>query len=169
MPKRDDYAVPAKMQTSFDTVVELTDAFCRAHLTAEYADLCRRLAAKLARKRPSPLAGGRAKSWAGGILYTIARVNFLFDPRQTPHLQAGELCKLMGVSRGTASGKSTDIMRMLKITQLDPAWTLPGLLAGHPFTLMMTDDGLIIDAPRMTPEILAGLRRLGFDIDLLDD
>ena len=102
MAKQRKDSVPKKMQARYDEIVALTDAFCEKHLTDEYAQLCRRLAAKLSRKRPSPLASGRAKSWAAGILYTIARVNLMFDPSQTPHMRADELCLKMGVSQGSA-------------------------------------------------------------------
>src|SRR4051812_10640901 len=52
-------------------IVGLTDQFCREHLNEEYADLCRRLTEKLARKRPSPLVGGKPTTWACGIVRTI--------------------------------------------------------------------------------------------------
>jgi hypothetical protein len=46
--------------------------------------VCRALTAKLSRKRPSPLEGGRINTWAAAITHTIGRVNFLFDKSQTP-------------------------------------------------------------------------------------
>jgi hypothetical protein len=88
MAKQRKDSVAKKMQALYDEIVALTDAFCQAHLTDEYTQLCRKLIAKLSRKRPSPLARGRAKSWAEGILYTIARVNLMFDKSQTPHMRA---------------------------------------------------------------------------------
>ena len=36
-------------------IIGLIDQFCKEHLNEEYAVLCRKLAEKLARKRPSPL------------------------------------------------------------------------------------------------------------------
>jgi hypothetical protein len=125
MPPKDPNKVPQKMQSKYDEIAALTDAVCHEHLTDEYADLCRKLCATLARKRPSPLERGRTKSWAGAILYTIARVNFLFDTSQDPHMRADELCAAVGVSQGTASTKSTQIMDSLDIYQMDPDWTLP--------------------------------------------
>ncbi|MBV8555924.1 MAG: hypothetical protein JO116_10190, partial [Planctomycetaceae bacterium] len=47
--------VPPTVRPVYDKIVALTDAFCRDHLTEEYAALCRNLAGALARKRPSPL------------------------------------------------------------------------------------------------------------------
>ena len=68
-------------------IVELTDAFCEVYLNGEYADLCRKLAATLARKRPSPLLRGQLDAWACGVVRTIGWVNFLDDPSQEPHLR----------------------------------------------------------------------------------
>lgn len=48
------------------------DGFCRECLNEEYAVLCRKLAGKLSRKRPSPLGGGAPNGWAAGIVRTIA-------------------------------------------------------------------------------------------------
>lgn len=62
-------------------IAGLVDAFCRQHLNAEYAELCRKLTEKLARKRPSPLVSGKPQTWACGIVRTIGWVNFLDDKK----------------------------------------------------------------------------------------
>jgi hypothetical protein len=156
MPLKNPYQVPKAMQAEYDQITALTDSVCQEHLTDEYADLCRKLCAILSRKRPSPLVRGRVKSWAGAILYTIARVNFLFDVSQDPHMSAGELCAAIGVSQGTASAKSTQIMDLLDIIQMHPDWTLPSLLDLNPMAWMIMVNGLIVDVrtqPRYIQEI----------------
>ena len=45
---------------SLAVIIGLIDEFCREHLNEEYAGLCRKLAEKLARNRPSPLVGGQS-------------------------------------------------------------------------------------------------------------
>jgi hypothetical protein len=161
MAKQPKDSVPQKMQVTFDGIVSLTDPVCQEHLTAEYAALCRRLAAVLSRKRPSPLSRGRPKSWAGAILYTIARVSFLFDPSQTPHMRADELCRAAGVSQGTASAKSTQIMDLLDIVQLHPAWTLPSQVDQNPLAWMIEVNGLLVDARHAPRQIQEEAFRLG--------
>ena len=155
------HSVPEKMQSKYEAIVGITDSFCQAHLNEEYAELCRKLAAKLSRKRPSPLERGQIKSWAGGIVYTIGRVNFLFDKSQAPHLSAKELCERIGVSQGTASGKSTQIMDMLDMMQFHPEWTLPSLMDENPLAWMISVNGLIIDARYAPREIQEDAYRLG--------
>jgi hypothetical protein len=163
MPTKDPYKVPQKMQANYDEIVALTNAVCHEHLNDEYADLCRNLCATLCRKRPSPLAGGRAKTWAGAILYTIARVNFLFDPAQDPHMRATELCAAVGVSQNTASAKSTQIMDLLDIMQMSPEWTLPSLMDDNPLAWMIMVDGLIVDVRSQPRE----LQEIAFEMGLI--
>jgi len=163
MPTKDPYKVPQKMQANYDEIVDLTNAVCHEHLTDEYTDLCRKLCATLARKRPSPLARGRARSWAGAILYTIARVNFLFDPSQDPHMRATELCAAVGVSQNNASAKSTQIMDLLDIMQMSPDWTLPNLMDDNPMAWMIMVDGLIVDVRSQPREI----QEIAFEMGLI--
>lgn len=42
--------VPTAVKPVFDDIVSITGLFCRQHLDAEYAALCVKLAAKLARQ-----------------------------------------------------------------------------------------------------------------------
>jgi hypothetical protein len=165
MPGQDDYSVPAKMRPRVDAIVELTDGFCREHLTEDYADLAHRLVAKLARKRPSPLEKGLAKSWAAGILYALGRVNLLFSPGGALYMEARELCRLMNVSTSTAGAKATEIIRLLKIKRLDPVWTVPDLRLEDSVNLILTGDGLIIEGPEIPREVLLALKRLGIEFD----
>jgi hypothetical protein len=153
MPEEKAYRVPKKMRSKYEAIVEMTDDFCQAHFDEDYADLCRKLTAKLSRKRPSPLTRGRTKSWAAAVLYTIGRVNFLFDKNQPPYMQATELCELMDVGQSTASGKATDIIDMLDIVQFDPDWTLPELMDDNPLAWYVSVNGLIVDARHLPREL----------------
>ena len=85
MPKRSpSQHVPKDMQARFDEITQLTDAFCQTYLNDEYAQLCRELTATLCRKRPSPLARGKASTWACGIIHAASYgqlpVRFFTDP-----------------------------------------------------------------------------------------
>ena len=161
MSRNDPYSVPRKMSDTYQAVVTITDAFCQRHLNQEYADLCRKMAAALTRKRPSPLESGRAKSWAGGIVYSLARVNFLFDKSQEPYMSATDLCEKLGVSQSTATNKSRVIWDGLKLMQLDPAWCLPSLLDENPLAWMISVNGLIVDARMMPRGVQEEAYRLG--------
>lgn len=79
--------VPAAVVPAVTDIIEITDAFCAEHLDDEYAKLCRALAVKLGRRRPSPLPRGDRRIWAGGIVHTVGGV----IPGSTQHVnQPGE-------------------------------------------------------------------------------
>jgi hypothetical protein len=153
--------IPTRLRPHFDAMVRLTDAVCREHLTDEYAQLCRRLAAALCRKRPSPVTRGRTESWACGVAYAVGAVNFLFDKSQTPHLLASELCALFGVSPSTGAAKAAEIRRLFKMHQMDPAWCLPSKLDENLLAWMITVNGFPMDARYAPPEVQEEALRLG--------
>lgn len=145
--------VPAALQVKYDEIVALTDTFCQRHLNEEYRALCRRMAATLCRKRPSPVTTGKTNTWACGIVYSVGRVNFLFDKSQTPHMRADELRQHFGLSLKTGSAKSTAIMELLKSGQMDPHWTLPSRMGDNPMAWLIQVNGLIVDARHAPREI----------------
>lgn len=138
----------AEMRPLLDAIVEMTDAFCREFLNDEYASLCRKLAEKLARKRPSPLLRGTPVTWASGIVRTIGWVNFLNDPTQSPHLQLKEIDQRFGISESTGAARLKEIRTLLRIHQLDPQWSLPSQMDDNPLAWMIEVNGFLIDARR---------------------
>ena len=145
MPKRKPTADEAKDQAVAE-ITSLVDAFCKQHLNAEYADLCRKLTDKLARKRPSPLVSGKPQTWACGIVRTIGWVNFLDDKSQTPHMKMTAIDKAFGVGESTGQGKSMLIRKMLKISPMDPTWSLRSQVKENPMAWMIQFNGFIVDA-----------------------
>jgi hypothetical protein len=143
---------PAAARPAHDRIVGLTDAFCREHLNAEYAALCRKLAGVLARKRPSPLTRGKPESWASGIVRVVGWVNFLGDPSQPHHMKMTDIDEGFGVSEATGSAKSMAIRNLLKIRRFDPEWTLPSRMDDNPLIWMLEVNGLIMDIRRCPRE-----------------
>jgi hypothetical protein len=154
-------AIPAAAKPAYEAIVALTDAFCREHLNEEYATLCRRLAEKLARKRPSPLQGGKPATWASGIVRTIGWVNFLDDSSQTPHMKMTDIDKAFGVGASTGQAKSKTIRTLLKMRPLDPEWTLPSRMEQNPMAWMIQVNGILVDARRMPRQIQEEAYRQG--------
>ena len=151
--KTNSLKVPESMQRLYTEITSISDAFCNDHLSEEYAEMARKMAATLARKRPSPLVQGQAKSWAAGILYTLGQVNFLFDKSQTPHMRADELCKRIGVSQQTASGRAQKIRQMLEIFQMHPDWTLPSRVDDNPMIWILQVNGYMVDIRSLPREV----------------
>ena len=151
--KTNSLKVPESMQALYDEISAISDAFCKEHLNDEYAEMARKLAATLARKRPSPLVNGQAKSWAAGIVYTVGQVNFLFDKSNPTYMRADELCKHMGVSQQTASGRAQKIREMLDIFQMHPDWTLPSRVDRNPMIWILKVNGYMVDIRSMPREV----------------
>ncbi len=137
-------------------VIGLIDQFCKEHLNEEYAVLCRKLAEKLGRKRPSPLLHGSPNAWASGIVRAVGGVNFLHDKSQTPYMRSTDIDQYLGTSPSSGAAKLAAIRKMFKMHQLDPNWSLPRRLDDNPLVWMLQVNGFMMDvrhAPREVQEI----------------
>jgi Domain of unknown function (DUF6398) len=165
----DSLRIPNAMRDRARTIIEVTDAACREHLDDEYGQIARRLVARLARKRPSPLARGDVRIWAAGVIYAVGQVNFLFDPTQTPHLTADQLAERLGVVKTTMANKAGLINRTLDIGIFEPDLTRLAMLEQHPMAWLVEVDGLVVDARMLPAELQDEARRRGLipDLDVL--
>lgn len=150
-----------EVQPAFDEIAGMVDAFCREHLNDEYAELCRKLTEKLARKRPSPLVSGKPATWACGIVRTIGWVNFLDDRSREPHMKLTAIDKAFGVGESTGQGKSMLIRKTLKIRTMDPAWSLRSQMNENPAAWMVQIHGFLVDARLLKREVQEELVRKG--------
>jgi len=158
--------IPAALRPYVEPIFELTDPFCAEHLDAEYGELVRKLVAKLARKRPSPLLRGELRIWAAAAIYAVGSVNFLFDQTQHPHLSGDDLSALTGVPKSTLANKAKQIRDVLRIGAMEPEFSRRELLASNPMAWMISVDGFIVDARTMPPGVQAEARRRGLIPDL---
>jgi Domain of unknown function (DUF6398) len=156
-----DLRLPGALRPTVEDIVEVTDAFCSDHLDDEYAHLCRLLTAKLARKRPSPLARGNLHVWAAGVIHTVGTANFLFDRTQYPHMRVDELARVLGVSKSTMTAKAALIRRVLGIDPLEPELCRREIRDHHPYAWFVELDGLIIDARSLPAPLQEDARRRG--------
>lgn len=141
---------------SMAVILGLIDQFCKEHLNEEYAVLCRKLAEKLARKRPSPLLQGSPNAWASGIVRAVGGVNFLHDKSQSPYMRSTDIDHYLGTSPSSGAAKLAAIRNMFKMHQLDPNWTLPSRLDDNPMVWILQVNGFRMDvrhAPREVQEI----------------
>ena len=147
--------VPEKLRQTFRTTVALTDAFCDARLDAEYGRLCREMAAAFCQEG-SPVRQGKPAGWAAGIVHAVGWVNFLDDPKTTPHATSDELARGLGISKATMMAKSRVIREGLDLVRMDPDWCTSAMLADNPLVWTVEVNGFLIDmrcAPRDLQEI----------------
>lgn len=149
----DELKIPKGLRPVADEIVAITDAVCSAVLDEEYADLARQAVAKLARKRPSPLSGGRRATWAAGVLYALGQVNFLFDPASDPCATAEQLAQATGVAKSTMSGKAKKVRDLLRIGYFSPEFQRADVAAQNPLVWMIEVNGLAVDARHVPLEI----------------
>jgi hypothetical protein len=162
----DALRVPSALRANVSAILAITDPFCSEYLDAEYALLCRKLVAKLARKRPSPLERGDLRIWAAAAIYAVGTNNFLFEPSETPHLSADRLSELLEVRKATMAGKAKGIRDALGLDPMDVEFCRRELLEEHPFAWLVEVDGFIVDARSMPTDLQAEARRRGLIPDI---
>ncbi len=154
MPKKTKSEnVPKKMESTYNSIISLTDKYCKKHLNEEYAQLSRRLTAALCRKRPSPLTRGKPESWACGIIYALGHTNFLFDKNMEPYVSAAELCEGFGVSTSTGYSKSSEIRKLMNMTRFDPNWSTAEMIDKNPMIWLIKVGGFVTDVRTAPPDI----------------
>ena len=146
MAELDELKIPKAMRQVAEEIIEITDPVCAELLDAEYAGLARQVVAKLARKRPSPLASGRRGTWAAAVVYALGQVNFLFDAASEPHLTGDELSAAFGVAKSTMSGKAKLVRDLLQMSYFSAEFLRASALAENPMVWLIEVDGLAMDS-----------------------
>ena len=160
--------IPVALRPRAGAIIEISDAFCAEHLDAEYGELCRRLVARLARKRPSPLERGEPRIWAAGAVYELGSANFLFDRSLEPFMTADQLAAGLGVAKTTMANKARRIRDLLDLGPMEPELYRRDILAEHPLAWLVELDGFIVDARQLPPELQAEARRQGLIPDIAE-
>jgi len=142
----DELKIPTASRAVAEEIIEITDAVCGKLLDAEYARLARQVVAKLARKRPSPLLGGRRGTWAAAVVYALGQVNFLFDRESEPYLTADELGEAFGLSKSTMSNKAKQVRDMLNMSWSAAEFQRADMIAQNPAVWFMQVNGIVMDA-----------------------
>lgn len=150
-----DLRIPVAIRPVAGQVIALTDAACTDLLDEEYAGLARHVVAKLARKRPSPLQSGRAATWAGGAIYALGQVNFLFDRSTEPYVAQDDLADAFGLSKSTLGQKAKQIRDMLKMTWATPEFLRGERIDDNPMIWFIMVNGMPFDARSLPLEIQA--------------
>jgi hypothetical protein len=150
--------IPRALRPRVAEILAITDECCGARLDREYAELASELVARLARRRPSPLARGDARIWAAGALYALGQINFLFDRSQQPHLTADQLAGQVGVVKTTMANKATTIRTTLDLHYYEPGLTRQSLYHDPPLALMILALPAAFQAAARHPGLIADLQ-----------
>jgi hypothetical protein len=145
-------SVPKSMAARYVEVAEIIEAFCDEKLNSEFKDICLRALAKLCRKRPSPLATGKARTWACGIVYAIGSNNFIFDKSQSIYMPATEIAEWFGLAKSTAGNKSAEITKLLNLSYMDAEFSMRHLTENNPMIWYLSVNGYMVDIRKMPKE-----------------
>jgi hypothetical protein len=145
--------IPPALAPRADRIIAATDRICDERLDGDYKGFARKLVGRLGRKRQSPLAFGEEPVWAGAVLYTVGRYNYLFEGGEQPHMTRDELGKLTGVPKRKMAEKSKEIRDFLRMGDLEPELMKRKYVHAivNPYHMMV--DGLIVDARGLPPEV----------------
>ena len=103
-----------------EDVKKLINAFCERHLNEEFRGFAHTLCDRIGRKRTLSITRGRPEIWAAAIIYTIARVNFLFDKTQPHSLTPDTICDFFGTVKSTVGNKAGLIIDVCDIQIAEP-------------------------------------------------
>ena len=93
---------------------------------------------------------GRVGIWAAAIVYSIARLNFLFSPDTPHHLTADELSGWFGTKKSTVSAKASRVRHALDLSHADERFAAPHI--ARLFRIYESEEGLLIPAVALEPE-----------------
>lgn len=93
----------------------MVSGFCNRKLDYECRDLCVKLIEKMGRKREVPFKRGKLEIWAGGVVYAICQLNFIFDDSFKPFTTPDEICEYFNTKKSTTSNKSADIRKLMNL------------------------------------------------------
>jgi uncharacterized protein DUF6398 len=166
-PGHEELRVPVALRARVAEIVELTDPVCVLRLDREYAELCRRLVVKLARKRPSPIERGQARVWAAAVIYAVGQNNFLFDASEAQYVSADQLSEWLAVPKNSMAAKAKHVRDAVRMdVPMDPEFCRGELLAEHPLAWLVEVDGVIVDARMLPVELQTEAQQRGLIPDL---
>lgn len=134
-------------------IKELLQSFCEKYLNGELMGYALKLCDTLGRKKKINLSRGRKEIWAASIVYTIARLNFLFDKENSNYITADTICNYFNTRKSTVGNKATQIEDVCNLTI-----GAEGYCSKHitdSFTFYQTPDGFIVPKSMVEdPEIV---------------
>ena len=148
-----DANVPKAMSARYMEVAGIIEGFCDEKLNAEYKELCLKALAKLCRKRPSPIATGKARTWACGIVYAIGSTNFIFDKSQPISMTARDIAEWFGLAKSTAASKAKEVSSLLKLSYSNYEFQLSGIIEDNPMVWTLSVNGFLADIRTMPREV----------------
>lgn len=116
----DDRRIPGALRGRVAAIVEEATGRSIELFDPEFATLTRRLIADAARRRNSPLAGGKTSIWASGAVYAVAQLNEIpggWSPLARP---AAEITAALDGAPNTIANKARALRQLLDADHFPP-------------------------------------------------
>ena len=104
----------------YDMIKSLIQEFCREYWNAALQRKCVKLFDTYAEKQAAEIAGTDTRQCAAAVVYSVARIKYLFDPRANWHVSATEICGHFGTETQETARLSTTI---INVCALDTEYT----------------------------------------------
>lgn len=144
------------MDEKIDTINKIEGmihTFCQKHLNEEIEGYCMKLCGTLARKRKIDINRGKVEIWAAGIVYVIARLNFLFDKENKPYIPVDTIGNFFNTKKSTTGNKASLIMDVCNLGIGAVGYSSKAI--SDMFTFYQTPEGFIIPKSMLeSPEFL---------------
>ena len=139
-----------KMLQRVEEIRTLMAPFAIMYMDEETFGFCLKLLSKLSRKRTIDITRGKPGNWAGGIIYAVGRLNFMFDKAQDYWFTADELATVLKGSKSTFQQKAKSIEDACKLGLVDAELSRRKLSQG--FQLVQLPNGLMVPVGTLQDE-----------------
>ena len=119
----------------------LVKGFCETHLNEELTGYALKLCETLGRRRKITITQGKVEIWAAAVVYVIARLNFLFDPKNPFYLTADNLCNFFETKKSTTGNKASQIENICNLPMGAKGFCSPDITDA--FTVVELPSGIV--------------------------
>ena len=137
-----------------EEIKTLISLFCEANPKLGIAEYSYNLLGRLQRKRKLDITKGKKETWAGAIVYLIARHNFLFDKSNPNYITADYIADGFNGKKRTLSSKASLIEESCDIRMGES-----GLCSAE-----LSDSLSIVELPNGMLATVKQARELGYDV-----
>lgn len=134
--------IKADKNTKVMEIKNLLHNFCEVYLNPAIEGYCFKLCDTLGRKRKINILQSKSEQWAASIIYVIARLNFLFDPKNEYNLTAADICDYYDTRQSTTGKKATQIEQICNLSMGEEGYCPKEIT--DMFTYYETEDGFIL-------------------------
>lgn len=134
--------VRGKKEERVEAIKSMIEGFGRSRLDPIYTGFVLKLCDRIARMRKLDIQRGRTEIWAASMVYAIARLNLLFDPKSDSPITTDTLCDYFETKKSTVGNKATLIEQACHLDWGSEDYVHQDII--DTFSFVETPDGFIL-------------------------